>query len=86
MGLNWDVSFSIFLGFLFFAVVYPVREERFLQSLGLGTSRRCGVGHLGIRHSDTSSIGRLLMFKGWYHQPEEKKSWLSDTAALTFLP
>lgn len=54
MGLDWDVSFYIFLRFLlFFGVVYAVREEGFLQSLGLGSSRRRGVGHLGIRHSDT---------------------------------
>lgn len=44
--------FYIFLRFLFL-VVYAVREDGFLQSLGLGTSRRRGVGHLGIRHSDT---------------------------------
>lgn len=51
MGLDWDVSFYIFLRFLlFFGVVYA---EGFLQSLGLGTSRRRGVDHLGIRHSDT---------------------------------
>lgn len=54
IGLDWDVSFYIFLRFLFFLVVYAVREDGFLQSLGLGTSRRRGVSHLGIRHSDTS--------------------------------
>lgn len=54
IGLDWHVSFYIFLRFLsFFFVVYAVREEGFLQSLGLGASRRRGVGHLGIRHIDT---------------------------------
>lgn len=43
-----------FFVFFFLGVVNPVREEGSLQSLGLGTSRRRGVGHLGIRHSDTS--------------------------------